>query len=139
VLCNRVTDIRVEHSIFGAIPCCERCCDVVGVQLPPDPPAGWRLVAHWKDWREDPVEQTYEFFNHDPQVALDNVLTSFKRWHPAVHPGESTLEFLGPIPPGAASLEWTEAFKRTPIEDDGIECSNCTPHDREDCEYPEGH
>jgi len=26
-----------------------------------------------------------------------------------------------------------------PEEDDGIECPNCTPFDREDCDYPEGH
>lgn len=109
VLCNRLTDIRVEHSIFGPIPCCERCCDVISVPLPPNPPAGWRVRITSEDPKHD---ETHAFMSRDPHACRDNVATNFRRWHPS-----STLveiKVLEPIAVGTsgwAEGNWTGAFK----------------------------
>lgn len=110
VLCNRLTDIRVEHSIFGPLPCCERCCDVVGVELPPEAPAGWRIRVTSEDPKRD---ETFAFMHRDPNTCRENVLNNFKRWHPSSEGIQ--IAILEPIAVGAtgwADGAWTEAFKQ---------------------------
>lgn len=108
-MCDRTTDLELNHPVLGWTACCDRCAEAVGVTVPPQV-KGWRVRVHFTVGEESERTETKAFMHPLKAKCESNVLDSAMRWHRTGR--DFRTEVMGPVyDTGWGSGAWTEAFK----------------------------